>query len=89
MSQVNKILANGGKDENAKIGFTHDCTKLFNSRAYFHTIELENMSCRNPKVGSNTNKRFIHFNLVIGKDARKAKKDKSIFEIRAKPLDSC
>ena len=79
MGEVSKILANGGKDENPNIGFVHDCTKLFNNGAYFHTIELENMLSRNPKVGNSTKKSFIHFDLVIGKDAREAKKDDNIF----------
>ena len=86
MSQVSKILANGGKGKSANIRFAHECTKLFNSGAYFHTIELENMPSRNHKVGSNMKKRFIHFDLVIGKDSREAKRDESIFETTAKSL---
>ena len=47
------------------------------------------MTSRNLKVGSSTNKRFIHFDLVIGNDAREAKRDESIFETRVKALDPC
>ena len=47
MSQVNKILTHGRRDEIANIGYAHDRTKLFNSGSYFHTVKLENMSSRN------------------------------------------
>ena len=89
MNQVSRILANGRKDESANIKFAHNCTKLFNSGSYFHIIELENMPSRNPKVGSNTKKKFIHFDLVVKKDARKAERDERIFETRAKPFNPC
>ena len=89
LDQGKKIPTNSRKDESANIKFTHNCTKLFNSGSYFHIIELENMPSRNPKVGSNMKKKFIHFDLVVKKDARKAKRDERIFETRAKPFNPC
>ena len=46
---------------------------------YLYTIEVKKMLKGNPKVGNNTKKRFIRLDLVIGKDAREAKKDDNIF----------
>ena len=45
------------------------------------------MPSRNSKVGSSTKERFIHFDLVIGKDARETEKNESLLETRAKLLD--
>ena len=56
--------------ESANLGFTHDCTKFFKSGPYLHTIEVKNMLSGNPKVGSGMKKRFIHFDLVVRKDAK-------------------
>ena len=45
------------------------------------------MSSRDPKLSSSTEKRFIHFDLMIGKDARETEGDESIFETRVKLLN--
>ena len=40
-------------------------------------------------LSSNTKERFIHFDLMVGKDARETDRNESILETRAKLLDSC
>ena len=89
MNQGRKIPTHGRKDEVAHFGFTHDCTKLLKSGAYLYIIEVENMLSRDPMVGSSTKERFIHFDLLIWKDTRETKRNNSLFEVRAKLLDSC
>ena len=53
---VKEIFVSSGKDESTNIKFAHDCTKFFKSKAYFHTIELENMLSKDPKL-SDSHKR--------------------------------
>ena len=67
MDKGKKIPTNGGKDKSANYRFIQDCTKFFKSWAYLHTIKVKNMLSGNPKVGSSTKERFIHFDLVIWK----------------------
>jgi len=40
-------------------------------------------------LSNSTKERFIHFDLTVGKDARETDRNESIFETRAKLLDSC
>ena len=89
MSYVREILVNSGKNESTNVRFAHDCTNFFKSRAKFHTIELEDMPSWDPKFSRSTKERFIHFYLMVGKDAREDKRDKSIFENGTKLLYPC
>ena len=47
------------------------------------------MPSRDPKLGSSMEKRFIHFDLMIGKDARESEGDEIIFETGVKLLNPC
>jgi len=53
------------------------------------TIELEDMTSKDPKFNSSTKKRFICFDLMGGKDARKTERGESILVTRAKVLIPC
>ena len=89
MSHVREIFLSSGKNESTNVRFTQDCTKFFKSGAYFHTVELENMPSRDSKLSGSMKKRLIYFDLMIGRDARKAKRDKSILESGTKVLNTC
>ena len=89
MSQVREVFIGGRKNESTNVRFTHNCTRFFKSEAYFHTIELKNMSSRDPKLSGYTQKRLIHFDLMIGREARETERDESILEAGAKLLNPC
>ena len=50
ISQVREVFSDSRKNKSTNIKFAHDCTKFFKSEAYFHTIELEDMLGRDPKL---------------------------------------
>ena len=43
----------------------------------------------NPKVGNSIKERFIHFDLVVWKDARETERNESLFETRVELPDPC
>ena len=47
------------------------------------------MSSRDPKLSGCTQKRLIHFDLMIGREARETERDESILEAGAKLLNPC
>ena len=75
LSHVREILVSSGKNESTNVGFTYDRIKFFKSRAQFHTIEFESISSWDPKFSSSMKERFIHFDLMVGKDSRETKRD--------------
>jgi len=87
--QGKKIPTNCRKDKSANFELAHDCIKSFKSGAYLHTVEVKNMLSGNPKVGSSMKERFIHFDLVIWKDARETERNESLFETRVELPDPC
>ena len=89
LDQDKKIPTDGRKDKSANFELTHDCTKFLKGGTYLHTVEVKNMLKGNPKVGNNTKERFIHLDLVIGKDAREIERNESLLETRAKLLYPC
>ena len=88
-TKARRSPTNGGKDKSANFEFNHDCTKFFKNGAYLHTIEVKNTSSGNPKVGSFTKERFIHFDLVIWKDTRETERNNGLLETKAKLLHPC
>ena len=84
LNQGRKITTHGRKDKVVHQRFTYDCPKLLKSGAYLYAIEVQNMSSRDPVIGSNKKKRFIHLNLMIWKNARENIMNDSLFETRAK-----
>ena len=89
LDQGKTIPTNSRKDKSANFRFSHDCIKFFKSGAYLHTIKMKNMPSGNPKVGSSMKERFIHFDLVICKDAREIESNENLFETRAELPDPC
>ena len=84
MNQGRKITTHDRKDKVVHRRFTHDCTELLKSGAYLYTVELKNMLSRDPIIGSSTNKRFTHLDLMVWKNARETIRNDSLFETRAK-----
>ena len=65
LNQGRKITTHGRKDKVVHQRFTYDCTKLLKNGAYLYTVELKNMPSRDPIVGNNMKKRFIHLDLMV------------------------
>lgn len=83
LNQGGKITTHGRKDKVVHRRFTYDCTIFLKSGAYLYTVELEDVSNRDPIIGSST-KEFIHLNLMIWKNARETIRNGSLFKTRAK-----
>ena len=70
LNRGGKITTHGRKDKVVHWRFTHDRTKLLKSGAYLYTVELKNMSSRDPIIGINMKKRFTYLDLMVWKNAR-------------------
>ena len=78
LNQGEKDTTHGRKDKVIHQRFTHDCTKLLKSGVYLYTIELKNMSSRDPIVDSSMKKTFIHLDLMVWKNARETIRNDSL-----------
>ena len=52
-----------------------------------HAIELEDMLGRDPKFNNRLEKKLVHSNLMIERNARETKRSESVFEIGTKLLN--
>lgn len=60
MSHVREIFISSGRNESTNIRHAYDHTKFFKSGEYFHTIDLENMLSKSPKLSGSMKKRLIY-----------------------------